>query len=171
MRALGLGLLILLGACAPAPSSPTTDHVNARSYARWALLPSSSVIPAGAFSLAGKPATCDAAQTVLNPHLDDTAAAYDGFIVVNLRRLAPLPAGVQLWAYAHECGHIRLGPDEARADCAAVDEGVAKGWLDAPGVDQVCDYIRTADTDLKHGSGAARCQAMRLCYAKAQTQN
>ena len=141
--------------------------MSAETYARWALLPASSVVAPGAFSLAGRPATCEAAPTVLNPHLDDTAAAFGGFIVVNPGRLAHQAPAVQHWAYAHECGHIRFGADEARADCAAVNDGVAQGWLDAAGLDQVCDYIGSAKADLAHGAGAARCRAMRVCLAAA----
>jgi len=164
------GMVIGLSACAPAPASGTARPLSARAYARWRLLPPSSVASPGQFSIAGTPATCQAAPTVLNPHLDDTAAAYGDFIVVNPDRLAGRPAAVGHWAYAHECGHLRFGADEARADCAAVEDGVRQGWLTASGLDQVCDYVRPAKPDLRHGRGATRCEAMRACFAAAGAQ-
>jgi hypothetical protein len=165
MRAAGLALTIGLAACTPAPKA--APHLSAQAYARWALLPASSVTGPGQFSLAGTPATCRATATVVNPHLDDTAAAYSGFIVVNPGRLAGLAPVVQHWAYAHECGHIRFGADEARADCAAVEDGLVQGWLTPAGLDQVCGYVRPAKSDLRHARGEARCEAMRTCFAAA----
>ncbi len=164
MRALGIAGLLGLAACAPAPE--TGRPLTAQSYAHWSLLPAASVIAPGQFALAGATASCDAAPTVLNPHLDDTAAAYGDFIVVNPGRLTGLAPAVQHWAYAHECGHIRFGADEARADCSAVEDGARQGWLTRSGLDQVCDYIGTTKADLRHDGGAARCRAMRVCFAK-----
>ncbi len=162
---LGIGGLWLLAACASSSGSSAATPPDARSYARWALLSSTSIIAPGHFSLAGRQVSCGAAPTVTNPHLDDVAAAFERFIVVNPRRLARLPQAVQLWAYAHECGHIRFGADEARSDSAAVDDGVAQGWLAPSGLDQICDYIKTVRGDSRHGGDDARCRAMRVRFA------
>lgn len=127
-----------------------------------------SVVPSGQLVLDGHRMTCDKLATVLDPNLDDYAAApYPQFIILNMPYVAKVPTAVKLWIYSHECGHHVGGPDENKADCYAVRRGRADGWLDVSGLNQVCSFISSARPDVAHPSGTDRCALMRACFQKA----
>jgi len=128
-------------------------------------------VPAGQYTLDGRPVACKSLQSVLNPHLDDYAQAFPKFIVVRPDMMAKPPTVVKLWIYYHECGHEFIGPDESKADCYSVTQGVKQGWLDPSGVDDVCNFISVAQPDAAHLAGPQRCLAIRACYAKATHAN
>jgi hypothetical protein len=127
-----------------------------------------TVVPYGQLVLDGHRVTCGNRATVLDPNLNDYAAApYSQFIILNMPYIAKVPTAVKLWIYSHECGHKNVGPDENKADCFAVRRGRAEGWLNASGLDQVCSFISAARPDSFHVSGPDRCNLMRECYRQA----
>ena len=124
-----------------------------------------SIVPAGQLVLDGRHISCGHWATVLDPNLNDYAAApYRQFIILNMPYVAKVPTAVKLWIYNHECGHKFGGPDENKADCFAVRRGRAEGWLDASGLEQVCSFIGAARSDAMHVSGLDRCNLMRECW-------
>lgn len=128
-----------------------------------------TVVAAGKLMLDGYRVSCGHWLTVLDPNLNDYAAApYPQFIILNMRYLAKVPTAVKLWIYSHECGHKLVGPDENKADCAAIRRGRFAGWLTPHGLDQVCSFISAARADHWHLSGPQRCALMRECYKKAR---
>lgn len=101
---------------------------------------------------------------VVDNSLDDWAAAYPGFVILNLGWLQKAPTPVKLWIYYHEAHHARFGPDEFAADRAAVERGVRDGWLDHSGLEIVCNFISAAAGDAEHLPGPTRAAAMRNTY-------
>jgi hypothetical protein len=124
-----------------------------------------SVVPPGQLELDGHRMSCGDRATVLDPYLNDYAAApYPQFIILNMPYIARVPTAVKLWIYSHECGHKLGGPDENKADCYAVRRGRAEGWLNEQGLDQVCSFISAARADSAHLVGSDRCNLMRQCW-------
>lgn len=128
----------------------------------------SSVVPYGQLVLDGHRMICGNHATVLDPNLNDYAAApYPQFIILNMPLVARVPTPVKLWIYSHECGHLFGGPDENKADCYAIRRGRNEGWLNAAGLELVCQFINAARPDALHASGPDRCNLMRECYRQA----
>jgi hypothetical protein len=126
------------------------------------------VVPYGQLVLDGHRMICGNHATVLDPNLNDYAAApYPQFVILNMPYIAKVPTVVKLWIYSHECGHLFVGMDENKADCFAVRRGRTEGWLDAAGLEQVCSFISAARPDAAHFSGAERCNLMRDCFRNA----
>jgi hypothetical protein len=126
-----------------------------------------TIVPAGQLVLDGHRMTCGSFPTVLDPNLNDYAAApYRQFIILNMPSVAKVPTPVKFWIYNHECGHKFVGTDESRADCFAVQRGRAAGWLTPQGLEQVCSFIGAAHADSVHLSGPERCGRMRECYER-----
>ena len=123
------------------------------------------VLPPGAFKLDGRQQWCGKRPTVIDDQLDDYGAAYPGFLIFNSRLMDKVATPVKRWIFAHECGHQFRGPDEATADCFAVQRGRREGWLDQSGLDEVCGFISPARGDSMHFSGSDRCEYMRKCFA------
>lgn len=129
--------------------------------------PDRALAPAG-YSIGGASVACSTAGVVLDPKLSDLASAYAGFVILNPSRMQPLPKTVNLYAFAHECGHVLGGPSEERADCYAMARGEAQGWLDAAGVEAICDFWKPYAGDSEHLPGAARCELMQRCFDRAR---
>ncbi len=157
--ALALGLQLLAAASVCAQRGPTAEEYvkNVSGGAR--------IVAAGELVLDGRKVSCGRRPTVLHNRLDDYGAAYQGFIILNPKRLEKVSTAVKLWTYAHECGHQFRGPDEEVADCFAVQQGRRQGWLTAQGLEQVCRFIARAKASSAHFAGPKRCRAMRVCYA------
>jgi hypothetical protein len=130
--------------------------------------PQAKLIPAGELRFDGVNLTCGRFPTILNAHLDDYGAAYFGFVLLNPPRFETLPLVVKRYAYAHECGHQYVGYDEGEADCFAIRRGKAEGWLDAAGMDAICDFIGRSKGDAAHALGMRRCRMMRRCFARSR---
>jgi len=122
------------------------------------------LVPAGALTLDGNRMICGHRPTVLDNSLDDYAAAYPGFLIVNPKLMNRVSTPVKMWIYSHECAHQFRGPDEDTADCFAVQRGRRQGWLSEGGLDEVCSFIRPAKGDMMHLSGSSRCESMRRCF-------
>jgi hypothetical protein len=123
------------------------------------------VLPPGDFKLDGRRQWCGKRPTVVDDQLDDYGAAYPGFLIFNSKLMDKVSRPVKLWIFAHECGHQFRGPDEATADCFAVQRGRREGWLDQTGVDEICAFISPARGDSMHFSGSYRCEYMRTCFS------
>jgi hypothetical protein len=126
-----------------------------------------TIVPPGQLVLDGNHMSCGHWATILDPNLDDYAASYPQFVILNMSYVAKVPTAVKLWIYSHECGHLFGGPDETKADCFAVRRGRAVGWLNAHGLDEVCSFIGAARPDAAHVSGGDRCNLMRPCFLQA----
>jgi hypothetical protein len=125
-------------------------------------------VPAGALSFDGESFACGRFPTVFNASLDDYGAAYFGFVLINPARFQMLPTILKRYVYAHECGHQYVGYDEGEADCYAIRRGRRQGWLDAAGMDAICDFISRSKGDAAHALGVRRCEMMRRCFARAR---
>ena len=124
------------------------------------------IVPAGEFKLDGYRLYCGTRPTVIDNKLDDYGAAYPGYLIMNMKLLSRVSTPVKLWIYSHECGHQFRGPDEATADCFAVQRGRRQGWLSPGGVEEICEFIRPAKGDSMHFSGSHRCEYMRQCFTE-----
>jgi hypothetical protein len=162
---LALTIAATLGCIACATASPLKPDPTATDYV--ARSRGASIVPAGKLVLDGRSMSCGNWATVLDAKLDDYAAAYPQFIILNMAYVQKVPTAVKLWIYSHECGHLFGGPDENKADCFGIRRGRAGGWLDERGLDQVCGFISVARPDAAHVSGGDRCTLMRQCYAGA----
>lgn len=154
------GVLISGSATASAQSPPTAEeyvnHVGG----------GATLVPPGQLTLDKKRRlVCGQRPTVLDSQLDDFGAAYPGFLILNPKLMSKISVPVQMWIYAHECGHQFRGPDEETADCFAVQRGRREGWLTSDGLEEVCKFISPAKGDTMHFAGAHRCEAMKKCYA------
>ena len=122
------------------------------------------IVPPGQLKIGGYRMRCGRRPTVIDNSLDDYGAAYPGFLILNMKLMNKIPRSVRMWIYSHECAHQFRGPDEATADCFAVQRGRRRKWLTEQGLDQVCKFISPATGDSMHFSGSERCAQMRKCY-------
>jgi hypothetical protein len=143
-------------------ATPTTAEYLAKAGSE------AKFVPAGALRFEGQSFACGRFPTILNAKLDDYGAAYFGFVLLNPARFETLPLILKRYAYAHECGHQYVGYDEGEADCFAIRRGRAEGWLDAQGMDAICDFISRSKGDAAHALGLRRCEMMRRCFARAR---
>jgi len=151
---------VMLASAAVRAESPTPEdyvmHVGG----------DAQIVAAGMLTIDGQKVICGNRRTVLDSKLDDYAAAYPTFLILNPRLLSKIKSTpVKLWIYAHECGHQFRGPDEETADCFAVQRGRRQGWLTAAGLDDICAFIAPAKASSVHYGGLKRCEVMRSCYA------
>ena len=123
------------------------------------------IVPSGDLRLDGRKAQCGQRPTVLDSQLDDYGAAYPGFLILNPKLMNKVSTPVKMWIFAHECGHQFRGPDEETADCFAVQRGRRQGWLNADGLEEICNFIAPAKGDSMHFAGSHRCEQMRKCFS------
>ena len=145
--------------------SPYSDNVTIKQYLREAGGIAKYVAP-GRLRLAGRRVLCGKRPSVLDPEFDTWAGAYTkaGFIIVNPIYMRQEPKVVQLYIYAHECGHQFRGFDEDTADAFAIRRGVRQGWLKKRGMRQVCVFISRVPGDAEHPAGPVRCRRMMKVY-------
>ncbi|MEO1694868.1 MAG: hypothetical protein AAFR55_06485 [Pseudomonadota bacterium] len=158
-RLVALGVACALFASAVLPAG--SQGLSAESYAQHV---GGKIVGSGKLVIDNQPLYCGRRPTVLDSSLDDYGAAFPGFVILNPKLLARVSTPVKLWIYAHECGHQFRGPDEARADCFAVQRGRRQGWLTQRGLDQVCEFIKPARGSMMHPAGPERCRLMRQCF-------
>lgn len=149
-----VGTLPSAGADKPPSPSEYIDHVGGEA----------KLVPPGALRLDGNRMICGHRPTVLDDSLDDYAAAYPGFLIINPKLMNRISTPVKMWIFAHECAHQFRGPDEETADCFAVQRGRRERWLTEEGLEEVCAFIKPAKADMMHLSGSQRCEAMQRCY-------
>jgi hypothetical protein len=122
----------------------------------------------GALVIAGRSLRCGRARNVVDPRLPNLGVADErGLIVVNPRLLNRWPETVRLFVYHHECGHLHVGASEMAADCWAVKQGLAQGWLDKGSLQQICRSFGNGPATDTHPSGASRCASLDRCFATA----
>lgn len=122
------------------------------------------IIPDGQLTIAGMPVHCAGRPTVLDPSLADSGQTDGRFIRLNPYVLQQMPPFVQLFAYAHECGHIMTGMDEVRADAWAVCTGKQQGWFPPQAFQQMMYWFQNNPGDLAHPPGIPRVQMMIQAY-------
>ena len=156
---LGLAPVQAEGPSIPDDADPTPEAYAAKVGG------DAKVVPVGQLKLDNWRVYCGNRPTVLNDKLDDYAAAFSGYLILNPRLLATVSTPVKLWIHAHECGHQFRGPDEDTADCFAVQRGRRQGWLSTDGLEDVCRFISKSKGDDAHPAGTHRCESMRACYS------
>jgi hypothetical protein len=162
------GFVVALGVASSALAQPLKTNPTPQDYVERNG-GGASIVPAGQLLLDGHHMSCGGRATVLDPNLNDYAAApYPQFVILNMPYVAKVPTAVKLWIYSHECGHLFGGPDENKADCFAVRRGRAAGWLTPQGLDEVCSFISAARPDAAHLGGAERCNLMRQCWRRSE---
>lgn len=112
--------------------------------------------------IGGVPVSCGGNVTIVAP-VNDIAKAMPGRIVLN-PAFFQLPPVVQLFIYAHECGHHVVGLNEAAADCWAIKTGRNQGWLPPQGANLVGAFFINTPGDWTHAPGPYRVQQMAACY-------
>ncbi len=145
--------------------SPYSDNLTIKQYLREAGGIAKYVAP-GRLRLAGRRVLCGKRPSILDPEFDTWAGAYTkpGFIIVNPIYMREEPKIVQLYIYAHECGHQFRGFDEDTADAFAIRRGVRQGWLKRRGMKQICTFISRVPGDAEHPAGPVRCRRMMHVY-------
>jgi hypothetical protein len=129
--------------------------------------PAVDLRPDGALSIGGRSLRCGDVRNVLDPRLPNLGVAAPGVLVINPFLLKRQPGTVRLFVFHHECGHHHVGASELGADCWAVKQGVRQGWLDRPGLAQVCRSFGNRGPTATHPSSASRCAALEQCFANA----
>ena len=125
-----------------------------------------TLVSAGALELDGTRIACEGRPTVMNPKLDDVAAVFPDFIILNPKAMSPLPKPVKLYAYLHECGHLIVGLSEEKADCFAIAQGKSQGALLEGAVAAICEFWKSNKGDSAHLPGPERCKLMQACWVK-----
>jgi hypothetical protein len=123
------------------------------------------LVAAGQLQIDGLKMFCGQRPTVLDNNLNDYAASYPGFIILNptlFSKISSTP--VKQWIYAQSCGYQFHGPDTKKADCFAVQRGRRQGWLTPAGFEDVCEFIGPTTGDKERPAGPKRCQLMRECF-------
>lgn len=164
----GLTATLVIGlaaVCAQADLLPDLDRPPTAEEYVTKLGGDAAIVPAGQLKLDNWRVNCGTRPTVFNNKLDDYAAAFPGYLILNPQLIATVATPVKLWIHAHECGHQFRGADEETADCFAVQRGRRQGWLTPDGLELVCSFISKSKGDAVHASGTKRCEYMRTCYA------
>ena len=126
--------------------------------------PDGKVIAHGQLKIDGRSVNCGKRPTVLNPNFDSWGGAFQGFLILNTKKISGLSTQVKLYVYSHECGHQFEGADESKADLFAIRRGVRRSWLDAQGMEEICVFISQLKGDSVHAPGPKRCDIMRKYY-------
>jgi len=128
-----------------------------------------TIYEAGDYRVGSRIPNCGRARTILTADLGDYGASIGAFIILNPKKLDRLSAATRLFVYSHECAHQLHGPGETKADCYAAKRGKAEGWLRESDIDQVCRIFPHKSRSTEHPDRAARCEAIRQCFASATT--
>lgn len=162
---IGIGFTLAPTGAGAQSVSPYAGNITAKQYIREAGGVAKLVSP-GRLRLGGRRVLCGKRPSILDPEFDTWAGAYTnpGFIIVNPIYMQRETKAVQLYIYAHECGHQFRGFDEDTADAFAVRRGVRQGWLKRSGMKQVCRFISRVPGDAEHPAGPLRCRSMMRVY-------
>lgn len=146
-----LGLAAAVGMMAP-------DHAAAQ------------VFGPGQFQLGPIPVSCGPVLTVVRPGVGDWARAVPAMagsppaIVLDSMFLASAPLPVQIFTYAHECGHHVVGLNETAADCWAARIGRQQGWFTAQTMQFLVQAFQWNPGDWTHAPGPVRLQNIWSCF-------
>jgi hypothetical protein len=143
-----LGFAILPGALTPAP------YADAQVIA----------IAPGEFSIAGYPVNCGPLPTIITSQIPDAAINNGQAILINPAVVGFLRPVLQLFVYAHECGHAVVGSNEVAADCWAIRTGRDQGWFPPQSFQLLIQMFQGNPGDINHPPGPARIAAMMQCY-------
>lgn len=127
------------------------------------------VFPPGAFNIGGIPVACGPAPTAVVNVLNDVAVTTPQGIYILGPMFFRMPVAVQLFTYAHECGHVNqmlnnLPISEDGADLFAMQLGKGQGFLDINSIQMVCQFLWASAGDWTHKPGPLRCQQMILTF-------
>lgn len=122
------------------------------------------LVAAGKLKVAGRRMRCGRTPTLMSRKFWDYGGATRGLIILNPQKMATIPKAVQLYVYAHECGHQVHGANEIKADCYAVQRGRRAGWLTRRGLAEICEFYKGRPGDYVHPPGPERCKMMIQCY-------
>lgn len=112
--------------------------------------------------IAGIPLSCNGAISYV-AYIPDIAMAQPGVLLFHPNYFS-LPADVQWFIYAHECGHQIFGGNEQAADCWAIKLGRDQGFFSPQSIHQICAFTFSSPGDWSHLPGPLRCQHMQVCY-------
>ncbi|MGE0677209.1 hypothetical protein [Pseudolabrys sp.] len=85
-------------------------------------------------------------------------------IILDPMIVGSLPPKVQLFFYAHECGHHMVGMNENAADCWAAKVGKAQGWFSPSDMQYLVQIFQWNPGDWTHAPGPVRLQNIWACY-------
>ena len=127
----------------------------------------------GSFEVAGRRMTCDNVRTRMDRDLPNLGVAVPAqrLLLINPVLIGRQPSIVQMFVYAHECGHHRVGASELGADCWAVNRGVADGWLSRTSLHQICKSFGGRPATATHPSAQSRCVALDRCFGTAMARH
>lgn len=160
------GAAVLVSLNGPCAAQPLNAMGAGPSPEVYAAARGGTVVPAGMLEIDGRRMACGRYPTVLDSAEHDFGAAPRGFVVLNPQRFGGLSTPVKLWIFSHECAHQTVGPDEVKADCAAVERGRREGWLTSDGLTKICEFIEPARGDQWHVTGPQRCALMQGCFKR-----
>ena len=160
-----LGTVFLSGSVQAQSYTSHGGNITVEQYIKEAGGVARYVAP-GKLRLAGRRVGCGKRPSILDPEFDTWAGAYTnpGFIIVNPIYMRKEKKIVQLYIYAHECGHQFRGFDEDTSDAFAIRRGVRQGWLRKKGMKEVCQFISRVPGDSEHPAGPVRCRRMIAVY-------
>ncbi len=123
----------------------------------------------GTFSVGPYPVACGPVWTVVTPGVGDIARVLPAMGGLPPRILIDpsfygLPVPVQLFVYAHECGHHVVGLNENAADCWAAKLGRQQGWFTRVTMDFLTMTFQWNPGDWTHAPGPVRLQNIAACW-------
>lgn len=130
----------------------------------------SQVFGPGQFRLGPFPVACGQVATVVRSGVGDWARAIPGTptnpptIELDSMFLASAPLPVQIFTYAHECGHHVVGVNENAADCWAAQLGRRQGWFTPQTMQFLVHAFQWNPGDWTHAPGALRLQNIWHCF-------
>ena len=123
----------------------------------------------GSFQVAGRRMKCENVRTRMDRDLPNLGIAVpaERLLLINPVSIGRQPGVVQMFVYAHECGHHRVGASELGADCWAVHRGVTDGWLSRDSLHHICRSFGGRPATATHPSAQNRCAALDRCFGTA----
>jgi len=113
-------------------------------------------------TIGGIPLSCFGATTIVMP-IDDIAKAIPGKIILS-PALFSYPPVIQVFVFAHECGHQVVGSNESAADCWAIRTMRDQGLLPPQYTSAIAQMFSSSPGDWTHAPGQIRVQQMAQCY-------
>ena len=126
----------------------------------------------GSVTIAGENVKCRDYRIILDRRLDNLGMSDPGAreITLNPDEFSKYYGPVQLFVFAHECGHANVGMSETGSDCWAVKKGIEGGWLTRKTMVWVCRSFGNSPAFGPYPSGAKRCALIQQCYAKYKAE-